>query len=86
MIYDDYQNIVIVHIKLSLYPFLCQVSHFKEYIPKAFPYGKDLILDAEVLMMDTKSGNPLPFGTLGVHKVSVIFSVVFFRMCRKPGI
>ncbi|ROT77069.1 putative DNA ligase 3 [Penaeus vannamei] len=47
-----------------------KVSHFKEYIPKAFPYGKDLILDAEVLMMDTKSGNPLPFGTLGVHKKS----------------
>nr|BDT62823.1 MAG: DNA ligase 3-like protein [Metapenaeus joyneri majanivirus] len=47
-----------------------QVSHFKDYIPKAFPHGKDIILDAEIIMMDTKTGNPLPFGTLGVHKKS----------------
>ena len=47
-----------------------QVSHFKEYIPKAFPSGDDLILDAEVLLIDTKTGIPLPFGTLGKHKVS----------------
>ncbi|KAK7070081.1 DNA ligase 3, partial [Halocaridina rubra] len=45
-----------------------KVNHFKEYIPKAFPFGEDLILDAEVLMIDTKTGNPLPFGTLGIHK------------------
>ncbi|KAK3880469.1 hypothetical protein Pcinc_015071 [Petrolisthes cinctipes] len=45
-----------------------KVSHFKEFLPKAFPHGQDLILDAEVLMIDTKTGVPLPFGTLGVHK------------------
>ncbi|KAH1028379.1 DNA ligase 3 isoform X2 [Dendroctonus ponderosae] len=45
-----------------------KVAHFKEYIPKAFPHAKDLILDTEILMMDTKTGKPLPFGTLGVHK------------------
>lgn len=45
-----------------------KVSHFKEYIPRAFPHGKDLILDSEVLLIDTRTGNPLPFGTLGVHK------------------
>lgn len=28
-----------------------------------------MILDAEVLLIDTNSGKPLPFGTLGVHKV-----------------
>lgn len=48
-----------------------KVAHFKEYIPKAFPSGDDLILDAEVLLVDTDTGTPLPFGTLGKHKVSV---------------
>ncbi|KAL8569654.1 hypothetical protein ACOMHN_005771 [Nucella lapillus] len=53
----------------SLKPVLAhKVAHFKEYIPQAFPTGNDLILDAEVLLVDTNTGNPLPFGTLGVHK------------------
>uniref|UniRef100_A0A1Y1KHU9 DNA ligase n=1 Tax=Photinus pyralis TaxID=7054 RepID=A0A1Y1KHU9_PHOPY len=47
-----------------------KVSHFKNYIPKAFPHAKDLILDSEILMIDTVSGKPLPFGTLGIHKKS----------------
>lgn len=42
---------------------------FKDYIPQAFPYGTDLILDSEVLLVDVKTGKPLPFGSLGVHKV-----------------
>ena len=55
----------------SLKPVLAhKVSHFKEYIPQAFPYGKDLILDAEILMVDNNTGKPLPFGTLGIHKKS----------------
>ncbi|CAH1775808.1 unnamed protein product [Owenia fusiformis] len=45
-----------------------KVQHFKDYIPKAFPGGSDLILDAEVLLVDTNTSQPLPFGTLGVHK------------------
>ncbi|XP_023023992.2 DNA ligase 3 [Leptinotarsa decemlineata] len=45
-----------------------KIQHFKDYIPKAFPHAKDLILDSEILMMDTETGKPLPFGTLGVHK------------------
>ncbi|KOC62534.1 DNA ligase 3 [Habropoda laboriosa] len=45
-----------------------KVNLFKDYIPKAFPDGDDLILDSEVLMIDTKTGQPLPFGSLGVHK------------------
>ncbi|XP_011309542.1 DNA ligase 3 isoform X2 [Fopius arisanus] len=45
-----------------------KVSHFKDYIPKAFPDGDDLILDSEILLIDMKTGQPLPFGTLGVHK------------------
>lgn len=28
-----------------------------------------MILDSEVLLIDTNTGKPLPFGTLGVHKV-----------------
>lgn len=30
-----------------------------------------MILDAEVLLIDTKTSKPLPFGTLGVHKVRI---------------
>lgn len=47
-----------------------KVNHFKEYLPQAFPKGTDLILDAEVLMVDVNTGKPLPFGTLGIHKQS----------------
>ncbi|XP_037975732.2 DNA ligase 3 [Plutella xylostella] len=55
----------------SLKPVMAhKVSHFKDYLPKAFPKGEDLILDAEVLMVDVKTGKPLPFGTLGIHKQS----------------
>ncbi|XP_053605193.1 DNA ligase 3 [Plodia interpunctella] len=47
-----------------------KISHFRDYLPKAFPEAVDLILDAEVLMVDVNTGKPLPFGTLGVHKQS----------------
>lgn len=47
-----------------------QVAHFKDYIPQAFPGGHSMILDAEVLLIDTRTSKPLPFGTLGIHKVS----------------
>ncbi|KAH9495827.1 DNA ligase 3 [Bulinus truncatus] len=53
----------------SLKPVLAhKVLHFKDFIPKAFPSSNDLILDCEVLLVDNKSGNPLPFGSLNVHK------------------
>ncbi|KAK6041275.1 ATP-dependent DNA ligase domain protein, partial [Cooperia oncophora] len=45
-----------------------KISHFEKVIPKAFPAGLDLIIDAEVLLVDKSTGKPLPFGTLGVHK------------------
>ncbi|CAJ1063237.1 DNA ligase 3 [Xyrichtys novacula] len=45
-----------------------KVVHFKDYIPQAFPGGNSMILDAEVLLIDTNTSKPLPFGTLGVHK------------------
>ncbi|CAH0399223.1 unnamed protein product [Chilo suppressalis] len=47
-----------------------KVSHFKDYLPKAFPEAVDMVLDAEVLMVDVNTGKPLPFGTLGIHKQS----------------
>lgn len=34
-----------------------------------------MILDAEVLLIDTKSSKPLPFGTLGIHKVRKNFFI-----------
>ena len=46
-----------------------KVKHFADHIPKAFPAGTDMILDAEVLMLSSK-GQPLPFGSLGKHKGS----------------
>ncbi|VDN12143.1 unnamed protein product [Dibothriocephalus latus] len=45
-----------------------KVEHLKEFIPKAFPSANDLIIDSEVLLLDTQTKRPLPFGTLGVHK------------------
>ncbi|NWV73230.1 DNLI3 ligase, partial [Dasyornis broadbenti] len=45
-----------------------KVAHFKDFIPQAFPGGQSMILDSEVLLIDSKTGKPLPFGTLGVHK------------------
>lgn len=45
-----------------------KVNLFKDYIAQAFPDGDDLILDSEVLMVDNETGQPLPFGTLGIHK------------------
>ncbi|KAL5968856.1 DNA ligase 3, partial [Taenia solium] len=47
---------------------LSKVEHLKVYILKAFPTAVDLILDSEILLLDTKTQKPLPFGTLGVHK------------------
>ncbi|XP_050527084.1 DNA ligase 3 isoform X1 [Daktulosphaira vitifoliae] len=47
-----------------------KVRMFKEYIPKAFQHGRDMILDCEVLMFDVNTNKPLPFGTLGIHKKS----------------
>ncbi|XP_033970043.1 DNA ligase 3 isoform X2 [Trematomus bernacchii] len=45
-----------------------KVAHFKEFIPQAFVGGENMILDAEVLLIDTNTSKPLPFGSLGVHK------------------
>ncbi|XP_008331223.1 DNA ligase 3 [Cynoglossus semilaevis] len=65
-----------------------KVAHFKDFIPQAFPGGHSIILDAEVLLIDTKTSKPLPFGTLGVHKKAAfqdanvclfVFDCIFFN-------
>ncbi|XP_073415038.1 DNA ligase 3 [Dendrobates tinctorius] len=65
-----------------------KVAHFKDYLPKAFPGGNSMILDSEVLLIDTNTGKPLPFGTLGVHKKAAfkdanvclfVFDCIFFN-------
>ncbi|KAE8287653.1 DNA ligase 3 [Larimichthys crocea] len=65
-----------------------KVAHFKDYIPQAFPGGHSMILDAEVLLIDTNTSKPLPFGTLGVHKKAAfqdanvclfVFDCIFFN-------
>ena len=64
------------------------MKHFAEHIPKAFPGGSDMILDAEVLMVDNSTGKPLPFGSLGIHKGTgfkdavpclFVFDVLFYN-------
>lgn len=58
------------------------MAHFKEFIPQAFAGGHSMILDAEVLLIDTNTSKPLPFGTLGVHKVSTFSAGIFFGRLR----
>ena len=45
------------------------MTHIKGYLPQACPHGDSMILDCEVLMVDVKTGDPLPFGTLGIHNL-----------------
>jgi len=61
----------LLNILIDILPF--QVDIFKQCIPIAFQYAKDIILDCEVLMYDQTTNKPLPFGTLGIHKVYILF-------------
>jgi DNA ligase-3 len=45
-----------------------KVALFDKFVPLACPIAQSIILDAEVLMIDTTTDQLLPFGTLGVHK------------------
>ncbi|KAK1787571.1 hypothetical protein P4O66_016069, partial [Electrophorus voltai] len=60
-----------------------KVAHFKEFIPQAFAGGHSMILDAEVLLIDTKTNKPLPFGTLGVHKKAPDLAEMITRVIRE---
>lgn len=73
-----------------------KVAKLKEYLPKAFPHGNDLIVDSEILMVDTTTGELLPFGTLGKYKKAehstavsclFIFDCLYFNgedLTKKP--
>ncbi|EDV94345.1 GH20153 [Drosophila grimshawi] len=45
-----------------------KIKDLKDYIPRAFPGADDMILDSEIILVDTETGSLLPFGTLGAHK------------------
>eukprot|EP01029_Cantina_marsupialis_P019698 TRINITY_DN4580_c0_g1_i1.p1 TRINITY_DN4580_c0_g1~~TRINITY_DN4580_c0_g1_i1.p1 ORF type:complete len:1207 (-),score=475.35 TRINITY_DN4580_c0_g1_i1:263-3883(-) len=45
-----------------------KVKEVEKFIPLAFPDGDNLVADGEILMVDSNTGLPLPFGTLGSHK------------------
>ncbi len=44
-----------------------KVDPVKAYIPKA-TNAETAIFDCEILLMDSATRKPLPFGTLAVHK------------------
>lgn len=44
-----------------------KIGCLKPFISKAFPGYRDLVLDGEIVLM-SKNNQPLPFGSLGVHK------------------
>ncbi len=44
-----------------------KVQPVKEYVIKATT-ANSIVLDGEILLMDSKTRKPLPFGTLGIHK------------------
>lgn len=44
------------------------MADLNKVVSEAFATSKDLIIDAEMLLVDTNTGKPLPFGTLGIHK------------------
>lgn len=53
-LYCEYNNKLILK--------LFQVNYLKEFIPKAFPLGDSLIIDGEILLVNTKTNEILPFG------------------------
>ena len=65
-----------------------KVRLFQSHIPTAFPGGSDMILDAEVLLVDNNTGMPLPFGTFDKHEASgfkdatpclFVFDIMFYN-------
>ena len=45
-----------------------KIKDVKDYISKALPNAKTLILDCEILMINTTTSKPAPFGSLGKNK------------------
>ena len=80
--YSTYSVVLILFLlchlfKQILYFFGSNWSSYKQlfirYLTSAFSYIKfecfSLYFKSQVLLVDTNTGTPLPFGTLGVHKV-----------------
>lgn len=51
-----------------------KVADLTPYLNKAFASCDTLIVDAEILMMDTQTHQPLPFGSLNKHKRATFFN------------
>ncbi|KAH8306383.1 hypothetical protein KR018_009650, partial [Drosophila ironensis] len=45
-----------------------KIKDLKDFIPRAFPGAEEMILDSEIILVDTDTGALLPFGSLGAHK------------------
>lgn len=61
-----------------------KIANLKDYLPQAFPHAENLIVDSEILMVDTRTGDLLPFGTLGKHarkEFSTAVSCLFIFDC-----
>ena len=63
---------------------------FVGYLTSAFSYIKfecfSLYFKSQVLLVDTNTGTPLPFGTLGIHKVLALTVVVGLKKLAVPYI
>ncbi|ETO12360.1 hypothetical protein RFI_25015 [Reticulomyxa filosa] len=73
-----------------------KIEHVKEAVNKSCPNATSIILDSEIIMVDETTGEPLPFGSLGVHKrlkfdsaqcCLFVFDVLYFNgesLLNKP--
>ena len=63
---------------------------FIRYLTSTFSYIKfecfSLYFKSQVLLVDTNTGTPLPFGTLGIHKVLALTVVVGLKKLAVPYI
>ena len=61
---------------------------FIRYLTSTFSYIKfecfSLYFKSQVLLVDTNTGTPLPFGTLGIHKVLALTVVVGLKKRAVP--
>eukprot|EP01083_Nonionella_stella_P144516 451356_1 len=65
-----------------------KIRDIEEHVKASCPNAKTLILDSEILMIDTKTQKPLPFTSLGKHKRQTfadaspclfVFDILFFN-------
>ena len=99
-IYSTYSVVLILFLlrlffNQILYFFFCSNwSSYKQlfvrYLTSTFSYIKiecfSLYFKLQVLLVDTNTGTPLPFGTLGIHKVLALTVVVRLKKLAVPYI